>query len=43
MRIRIGEPLYAEGEADAEEFTRNLMSAIALLSDMDLNGEREQG
>ncbi len=36
MRIRIGEPLYAERKADAEEFTRDLMGAIAFLSDMDL-------
>ena len=36
VRIRIGEPLYAEKESDAEEFTRNIMGAIAFLSDMDL-------
>jgi hypothetical protein len=42
VRIRIGEPLYAEKESNAEEFTRNLMGAIAFLSDMDLNGEREK-
>lgn len=42
VRIRIGDPLYAEQESDAEEFTRRIMAAIAFLSDMDLNGEREQ-
>ena len=35
VRIRIGEPLYAEKGSDAEAFTRNIMSAIAFLSDMD--------
>ena len=43
MKIKIGEPLYAEKESDSEEFTRRIMGAIAFLSDMDLNGGREQG
>ena len=36
VRIKIGKPLYAGSKSDAEEFTRNLMGAIAFLSDMDL-------
>lgn len=42
VRIRIGDPLHAEEESDAEALTRRLMAAIAFLSDMDFNGEREQ-
>ncbi|MEE9505372.1 MAG: hypothetical protein V3V90_09575, partial [Thermodesulfobacteriota bacterium] len=37
VRIRIGEPLYAKGEFEAEEFTQKIMSKIAFLSGLELN------
>jgi 1-acyl-sn-glycerol-3-phosphate acyltransferase len=32
VRVNIGEPLYAQGEAEGVEFTRRIMGAIASLS-----------
>lgn len=43
VKIRIGKPLCTEKESDAEKLTRDVMGAIAFLSDMDLDGEKEQG
>jgi 1-acyl-sn-glycerol-3-phosphate acyltransferase len=40
VTIRIGEPLYADRESDAEEFTQKVMKAIAFLSDLDVKGEK---
>jgi len=40
VTIKIGEPLYAEKESEAEEFTQKLMKAIANLSDLDVKGEK---
>lgn len=34
VKIRIGAPLYARGESEAEDFTQNIMKKIALLSDL---------
>ena len=34
--IKIGEPLYAERESEAEEFTQKVMKVIACLSGLDL-------
>ena len=42
VKIKIGAPLYAKGEGEAEEFTQKIMNAIALLSDLDVNGEKTQ-
>lgn len=40
VTITIGEPLYAEGESEAEEFTKKIMGAIASLSGLDVNSEK---
>jgi hypothetical protein len=32
VRVKIGEPLYARGEAEGVEMTRHIMSSIAALS-----------
>ena len=38
--IKIGEPLYAERESEAEEFTQKVMKAIACLSGLDQKDEK---
>ena len=40
VKIKIGKPLYAKGESEAEDFTQKIMNAIALLCDLDVNGEK---
>jgi len=40
VKISIGEPLFAKGESEAEEFTQKIMYKIALLSNLDVNGEQ---
>jgi len=36
VTIKIGEPLYAERESEAKEFTQKVMKAIACLSNLDV-------
>lgn len=39
VTITIGKPLYVERESEAECFTQRIMNQVALLSDLDVNGE----
>jgi 1-acyl-sn-glycerol-3-phosphate acyltransferase len=41
VKITIGEPLYADKESEGETLTKEIMHAIACLSDLDLNAEKQ--
>jgi len=40
VKITIAKPLYADKESDAETLTKEIMHAIACLSDLELHGEK---